>query len=129
MPGAKALRLTYAPRVNGAPDAGEIVWTWVPFEEDPSQGKDRPVLIIGRCDAEYSYAVKLTSRSHDGDRDFLSIGAGSWDAKGRESWVDVDQFYLVHRYGVRREAAALDRERFSRVADVLHRRYGWSVEA
>ena len=39
---------TYAPRPDGRPDPGEIVWTWVPFEEDHSQGKDRPVLVIGR---------------------------------------------------------------------------------
>lgn len=30
-------------------DPGEIVWTWVPFEEDHSHGKDRPVLVIGRA--------------------------------------------------------------------------------
>ncbi len=39
---------TYAPAPDGNPDPGEIVWTWVPYEEDHSQGKDRPVLVIGR---------------------------------------------------------------------------------
>ena len=27
----------------------EVVWAWVPFEEDLSQGKDRPLAIIGSC--------------------------------------------------------------------------------
>src|SRR4051812_39873136 len=40
--------LSYAPSPDGAADPGEIVWTWVPYEDDPSQGKDRPVLIVGR---------------------------------------------------------------------------------
>ncbi len=40
-------RFHYAPKANGKPDPGEVVWAWVPYEEDPSQGKDRPVLVIG----------------------------------------------------------------------------------
>ena len=38
---------SYAPEANGQPDPGEVVWAWVPYEEDPSKGKDRPVLVIG----------------------------------------------------------------------------------
>ena len=30
-----------------APEPGEVVWTWVPYEEDPTRGKDRPVPVIG----------------------------------------------------------------------------------
>ncbi|WP_438803631.1 type II toxin-antitoxin system PemK/MazF family toxin [Microbacterium hominis] len=126
-PAADALRITYAPERDGDPDAGEIVWTWVPYAENDGRGKDRPVLVIGRQDADRVYAVRLTSRSHEGDRDYLAIGSGPWDGRGRDSWVDVDQLYSVHRRGMRREAAALDLDRFVRVADVLHRRYGWAV--
>ncbi|QAY61912.1 type II toxin-antitoxin system PemK/MazF family toxin [Microbacterium protaetiae] len=126
-PAPDALRITYAPQTDGDPDAGEVVWTWVPYQERDGRGKDRPVLVIARRDADHVYAVKLTSQSHDGDRDFLSIGAGAWDSKGRPSWVDVDQMYLVHRDGMRREAAALDAERFARVAALLHKRYGWAL--
>src|SRR3954465_3472466 len=39
-------KTSYAPKPDGNPDPGEVVWTWVPFEEDYSQGKDRPVLLI-----------------------------------------------------------------------------------
>ena len=88
----------------------------------------RPVLVIGRQSAERVYVVRLTSKSHEGDRDFLALGSGDWDAQGRPSWVDVEQLYSVHVDGMRREASALDPGRFGRVADALHRRYGWAVE-
>lgn len=126
-PARDALRIAYAPSIDGDPDAGEIVWTWVPYTENDGRGKDRPVLVIGHAEAGRVYAVRLTSRSHEGERDFLSIGSGPWDSQGRPSWVDVEQIYSVHPLGMRREASALDLERFVRVADVLHRRYGWAV--
>lgn len=126
-PDAGGLRISYAPELDGDPDAGEVVWTWVPYAERDGRGKDRPVLVIGRQNADRVFAVKLTSRSHDGDRDFLPIGPGAWDPKGRPSWIDVDQLYSVHIDGMRREASVLDVARFVRVADALHRRYGWAV--
>jgi mRNA-degrading endonuclease toxin of MazEF toxin-antitoxin module len=120
------LVIAYAPHRDGAPDAGEIIWTWVPYEEDDGRGKDRPVLVIGRQSASRVFAVRMTSRSHDGDHDFLSIGTGEWDAQGRESWVDIEQLYSVHTAGMRREAASLNRARFDRVAKALQNRYGWA---
>ncbi|MDA4895233.1 type II toxin-antitoxin system PemK/MazF family toxin [Streptomyces sp. MS2A] len=121
------LALEYRPDRDGEPDAGEIIWTWVPFAERDGRGKDRPVLVIAKHGTDRVYAVKLTSKSHDSERDYLSIGTGFWDSQGRESWVDVDQLYSVHRDGMRREAAALDRRRFDRVAAVLQRRFGWTT--
>lgn len=123
----RGLRMGYAPNPDGRPDGGEIVWTWVPYAENDGRGKDRPVLIIGRHGADRAYAVKLTSRSHDGERDFLAIGPGAWDSQGRPSWVDIDQLYSVHPDGMRREAAALDRGRFDRVVASLRARYGWTL--
>ncbi|MBT2486028.1 MULTISPECIES: type II toxin-antitoxin system PemK/MazF family toxin [unclassified Microbacterium] len=122
----KDVRVGYSPERDGAPDAGEIVWTWVPYEENDGRGKDRPVLVIGRASRDRVYAVRMTSRPHDGERDFHSIGAGSWDSQGRESWVDIEQLYSVHDRGLRREAAVLDRWRYDAVANALTRRYGWS---
>jgi hypothetical protein len=101
----------------------------VPYVERDGRGKDRPVLVIGRQSADRVFAVKLTSRSHEGDRDFLPIGSGPWDAQGRPSWVDIDQVYSVHAAGMRREASVLDLDTFVVVADALSRRYGWSVSA
>jgi hypothetical protein len=128
-PAKKGLRITYAPKPDGDPDAGEIVWTWVPYDENDGRGKDRPVLVIARQSDDRVYAIRLTSKAHDGDRDFLALGTGEWDAQGRPSWIDIEQIYSVHRDGMRREASALDPDRFARVADALHRRYGWDVGA
>lgn len=126
-PAASVLQITYAPQRDGDPDAGEVIWTWVPYDENDGRGKDRPVLVIARHSAERVYGVRLTSKSHQGDRDFLSIGSGPWDSQGRESWVDIEQVYSVHTRGMRREASALDLEQFTRVASALHKRYGWGV--
>ncbi len=125
LPGRGGVQLAYAPSRNGRPDAGEVVWAWVPFQEDPTRGKDRPLLIIAPHDPQTVLAMKLTSRSHDRERDYLGIGSGAWDAQGRDSWIDIDQVYRVHRSGIRREAGALPRETFDRVAKVLTKRYGW----
>jgi len=55
--------ISYEPDLgDGDPDPGEIVWTWVPFEEDPDRGKDRPVLVIGR-DGPTILALMLTCAS------------------------------------------------------------------
>jgi hypothetical protein len=126
-PAARGLRITYAPQTDGDPDAGEVVWTWVPYEENDGRGKDRPVLVIATGDAGRVFAVRLTSKSHDGDRDFLPIGSGPWDSRGRPSWVDIEQLYSVHPEGMRREASALDLDTFAQVASALQRRYGWSA--
>ncbi|KHK97358.1 PemK domain-containing protein [Microbacterium mangrovi] len=126
-PGRRGLRIAYAPARDGDPDGGEIIWTWVPYAENDGRGKDRPVLVIGRRDATSVYAVKLTSKPKDGNRDYIPLGTGPWDTQGRPSWLDVDQVYVVHHDGMRREAAALDVDRFARVAQALHKRYGWAV--
>ncbi|MGO2747938.1 type II toxin-antitoxin system PemK/MazF family toxin [Microbacterium sp.] len=121
------LQVDYSPSRDGAPDSGEVIWTWVPYEENDGRGKDRPVLVIGRHSADRVYAVRMTSKPHERDRDYLSIGSGGWDSQGRESWVDIEQLYSVHEKGMRREAAILDRKRYDRVAAALVERYGWAT--
>ena len=127
--GIRGLKVEYSPSRDGAPDSGEVIWTWVPYEENDGRGKDRPVLVIGRESADRVYAVRMTSKPHDRDRDYLSIGSGGWDSQGRESWVDIEQLYSVHVDGMRREAAVLDRTRYDRVADALVSRYGWATRS
>ncbi|MEO3973807.1 type II toxin-antitoxin system PemK/MazF family toxin [Streptomyces sp. CAU 1734] len=119
------VRTSYAPDRDGAPDPGEIVWTWVPFEENDGRGKDRPVLVVAREAGGTLLAVQLSSKRHDRDREWVPIGVGPWDRERRESWVDLDRVLRVHGGGVRREACALDRARFDRVVQRLRERYGW----
>ncbi|WP_328903849.1 type II toxin-antitoxin system PemK/MazF family toxin [Streptomyces sp. NBC_00441] len=120
------VRTSYAPDRDGAPDPGEIVWTWVPFEENDGRGKDRPVLVVAREAKGTLLAVQLSSKQHDVDREWVSLGAGPWDSSGRPSWVDLDRVLRVHEDGMRREACALDRARFDLVVGRLRERYGWA---
>lgn len=115
----------YAPVTDGDADPGEIVWTWVPYEENDGRGKDRPVLVVAREPSQTVLAVELTSKEHPGRREYLLLGAGAWDGKGRTSWVKLDRVFRVHQDGMRREATALDRKRFDRVRAYLMAVYGW----
>lgn len=119
------VQTSYAPDRDGDPDPGEIVWTWVPYEENDGRGKDRPVLVVAREEGGTLLAVQLSSKRHDHDREWVPIGTGPWDTAGRESWVDVDRVLRVHEDGMRREACALDLGRFRLVVDRLCERYGW----
>jgi len=119
------VRMSYSPQTDGAPDPGEVVWTWVPFEENDGRGKDRPVLVVAVESAGTYLAVQLTSKYHDGEGDFVSVGAGRWDGEHRPSWVNLDRVIRVREGGMRREAAALPRDPFERVTGRLHQRYGW----
>lgn len=122
----RARRVAYAPDLDGRADPGEIVWTWVVYEEDPSRGKDRPVLVVGR-DSSTLLGLMLSSQErHVGDRGWISIGSGSWDYEGRSSWVRLDRVLDVPEEGIRREGAILDRETFDLVARRLRAEYSWS---
>ncbi|WP_405682764.1 type II toxin-antitoxin system PemK/MazF family toxin [Streptomyces sp. NBC_00057] len=120
------VRTSYAPDRDGDPDPGEIVWTWVPFEENDGRGKDRPVLVVAREAAGTLLAVQLSSKQQDRHREWVALGAGPWDSSGRPSWVDLDRVLRVHEDAMRREACALDRDRFDSVVGRLRERYDWN---
>jgi hypothetical protein len=110
-----AVTIEYTPCLDGDPDPGEVVWTWVTYEDDPSQGKDRPVVVIGRR-GDHLAGVALTSKRHDREPQVL-VGTGSWDAEGRPSYAKVDRLLDIEPRKVRREGAILDRARFDAVVD------------
>ena len=117
--------LEYAPDPDGDADPGEIVWTWVPYEDDPARGKDRPVLVVGRSGRTVLGLMLSSQSERDGQRDWLALGAGDWDSDGRPSWIRLDRVIEVDHDGIRREGAVLDRARFDRVAGLLRKDYGW----
>lgn len=125
-PGARPVprdyRIDYSPSKDGDPDPGEVVWAWVPFEEDMSQGKDRPVAIIGRSGDDL-IAVPLTSKRHDHEPQ-VDVGTGPWDPQRRPSYAKVDQVLRISADSVRREGAILDRSAFDAVVAGVTRARG-----
>ncbi|GAC83576.1 type II toxin-antitoxin system PemK/MazF family toxin [Gordonia paraffinivorans] len=125
-----ARTISYTPDLDGDADPGEIVWTWVAYEDDPDQGKDRPVLVVGRdANAETAddvLGLMLSSKDHHrDDANWLAIGTGTWDSQNRPSFVRLDRVLVVDADGIRREGAILDRKRFDAIAVELRARYGW----
>jgi hypothetical protein len=120
-----SVSLDYAPQADSEPDPGEVVWAWVPYEEDRSRGKDRPLLVVGRPAGregrEGYVALMLSSRDRGGEYGWVRLGTGSWDRANRVSWVKVDRMLLVHDGGIRREGAVVGREDFLAVLDKVVR--------
>jgi hypothetical protein len=123
---------TYAPRRDREADPGEVVWTWVPFEDDPSQGKDRPVLVVGRDEA-YLLGLMLTSKDHSRNaerearagRHYMDIGGGDWDAQHRPSEIRLDRVLRIDPADVRREGAIMPRSTFDEIVGSLAEVRGW----
>jgi hypothetical protein len=130
--------LEYTPDLDGDADPGEVVWGWIAYEDDPTQGKDRPVLVVGRGGTRTTtggvgsevgtvLALMLSSQEHhDGEPGWLPLGSGPWDAEDRPSWVRLDRVLELPGDGIRREGAVLDRARFDRVAATLRADHGWT---
>ena len=126
------MRGTYRPEPDGRPDPGEVCGAWVPYEDDPSAGKDRPVLVIAarRGDGDPLLdCLVMTSKDHDRDaeqearagRSWMDVGAGAWDRERRPSEVRLDRLLLLEETAVRREGAALDRRTFDAVVAAAER--------
>lgn len=123
--------VSYAPMSGSCPDPGEVVWAWVPYEEDHTRGKDRPVLLVGR-DGAWLLGLPLTSRDHDRDahqeaqagRVWMDVGTGGWDPRGRASEVRLNRVIRIDPDAVRRTSVALDRVRFDRVVAGMRRHLG-----
>lgn len=121
---------SYTPIMDGDADPGEVIWTWVPYQEDASVGKDRPAVVIG-AQGEGVYIVQLTSKDHTRDaaqeaaagRYWLDIGAGDWDSKGRPSEVRLDRALWVKATDVRREGSILPKATWQLIVDALEEHY------
>lgn len=123
--------MTYEPHPGDTADPGEVVWSWVPYEEDHSQGKDRPSLVVGMS-GRWLLALPLTSKDHhlDGDQEARAgrywddVGRGEWDKSGRESDVRLDRIVQLDPGEVRRIGGKVPREVFERIADGVRRYAG-----
>jgi len=121
LPPEGVVTIEYAPRMDGDPDPGEVVWTWVPFEEDPSEGKDRPVVVIGRRSRSL-IGVPLTTKQNDREAQ-ISIGTGDWDPERRQSYARIWRMLDIDESKTRREGAVLERGQFDAVVAAVDEYY------
>lgn len=117
--------MEYSPDLDGMADPGEVVWTWVPYEEDPSRGKDRPLLVVGRHGRRL-LGMMLSSKGDDDSRDWLPLGV--WGGDPRPSYLRLDRVFEMNEDDIRREGAVLDPMRFARVAAVLKKTWAWAAD-
>ncbi|OYO18623.1 growth inhibitor PemK [Enemella dayhoffiae] len=119
-------RIEYAPHPGHLLDPGEVAWAWVPYEEDHRQGKERPVLIIGR-EEPWLLGLPLTSQDHDRDhaqearegRFWIDVGVGEWDSRRRPSEARVNRIVRIDPEQTRGAGVRLDERRFKAVADAV----------
>jgi len=121
LPPEGIVTVEYSPRIDGDPDPGEVVWTWVPFEEDPDQGKDRPVVVIGRRGRSL-VGVPLTTKQNSREAQ-IAIGTGDWDPKRRKSYARIWRMLDIDEDRTRREGAVLERGRFDSVVAAVDEYY------
>ncbi|MDO5747086.1 MAG: type II toxin-antitoxin system PemK/MazF family toxin [Actinomycetaceae bacterium] len=122
---------SYTPHPDGLPDPGEVVWTWIPYEDNPTIGKDRPVLILAR-QREWLVVAQMTSKDHHTNdhhqgpsgRYWYDVGTGGWDKRKRASEVRIDRLLQVRPDDVRREGASINRETFVKVRDAIIELHG-----
>jgi hypothetical protein len=121
LPPEGVVTIEYSPRRDGDPDPGEVVWTWVPFEEDPDQGKDRPVVIIGRRGRNL-VGVPLTTKPNDREAQ-VNLGTGGWDPKRRTSYARIWRMLDIDADRTRREGSVLDERRFEALVKAVDEYY------
>ena len=124
---AGGVTVRYAPERDGDADPGEVVWSWVAYEDDPTQGKDRPVLVLG-WDGPLLAAVPLSSKDHGSRTDaheWVPVGTGAWDREARPSYADASRLLRIDATEVRREGAALDEARFHQVVARVAELHDW----
>jgi hypothetical protein len=127
LPPEGVVTIEYTPRLDGDPDPGEIVWTRVPFQDDPSQGKDRPVVVIGRRGTRL-VGIPLTTKPDDREAQY-KIGTGGWDPKRRTSYARIWRLVDIAPQSMRREGAILDAERFDALVRTVDRYYDVKLPA
>lgn len=115
----------YAPDMDGQADPGEVVWIWAPSDGPDKPLRERALLVVGRTRHTILGLLISPNPEHDGEDGWMDIGAGEWDASGRQCWLRIDRVVEVSELGIRRQGAIFPRRRFDRVANKLRNRFAW----
>src|SRR5882757_411423 len=91
----RARRLVYAPDLDGRADPGEIVWTWVVYEDDPTRGKDRQcwwwAVTAPRCSGSCCPARTVTNPTAPGSGSAAATGTTRAGRAG-SGWTGCSTF-------------------------------------
>ncbi|AJE33829.1 hypothetical protein B842_09900 [Corynebacterium humireducens NBRC 106098 = DSM 45392] len=115
----------YAPDMDGQAEPGEVVWIWAPSDGPDLPPRERAMLVIGRDRHTILGLLISPNPKHAGAETWLDIGAGEWDASGRQCWIRLDRVLEVSEQGVRRQGALFPQRRFERIANRLRNHYHW----
>ena len=96
----------------------------VPFAEDPTQSKDRPVLVLA-VTRKYVLALKVSSQDKSSHHDWVRVDTSAWDLSKSDdfSWLSLDD---VQRLGFSRLRRLLGQEADAEVCRQVKRRHLWS---
>ncbi len=123
---AMARPVFYAPDMDGQADPGEVVWIWVSTDGPGNPPRERAMVVIGRTRSTILGLLISCNPEHRNDEDWIDIGAGGWDERGRQSWVRLDRILEVSELGIRRQGTVIPQGRFERIANRLRNDFGWA---
>ncbi|WP_433547458.1 type II toxin-antitoxin system PemK/MazF family toxin [Streptomyces sp. CA-294286] len=99
---------------GGMPQAGEIWWADVPFEDGPGS-KDRPCLVLS-VRGDSALVAKITSKDPHDRPGVIALPPGSvGDAEGRPSFLETDELRDVAVGEFRRRVGVADPTVWDRV--------------
>ncbi|MFC7792034.1 type II toxin-antitoxin system PemK/MazF family toxin [Streptomyces cinereoruber] len=102
------------PRKGRGPEAGEIWWADVPFEDGPGS-KDRPCLVLA-VRGGGALVAKITSKHHEERPGVIALPPGTvGDARGRPSFLETDELRTVPVADFRRRVGGVDPALWDRV--------------
>ncbi|MFD3517264.1 type II toxin-antitoxin system PemK/MazF family toxin [Streptomyces sp. NPDC058657] len=101
------------------PQAGEIWWADVPFEDGPGS-KDRPCLVLS-VRGENAVVAKITSKWQHDRAGVIALPPGSvGDAQGRPSFLETDELRDVALWEFRRRVGVADPTVWDQVRHLSH---------
>ncbi|BAU96679.1 hypothetical protein N24_2417 [Corynebacterium suranareeae] len=116
----------YAPDMDGQADPGEVVWIWAPADGPSLPPRERAIVVVGRNRNAILGLLISCNPEHRSHEDWIDIGSGGWDPRGRQSWVRLDRVLEVSELGIRRQGTVIPQGRFERIANRLRNDFDWA---
>ena len=95
------------------------------YEDDPTRGKDRPVLVVGRDRSVLLGLMMSSQERHHADRDWVGIGAGDWDLRAGPAGSGWTGCWMCPRRAFGARARCWNARLFDMVAARLRADYSW----